>query len=127
MPAAAEAFVAERHLATLATIRADGTAHVVPVGFTWEQDSGLIRIITGGGSRKVAHIRAGGAAARGVVCQVDGRRWLTFEGGATVTADAARVAEAVRRYGQRYRPPRPNPQRVVIEIIVDRILGSIPT
>jgi PPOX class probable F420-dependent enzyme len=124
---AAEAFVIERHLATLATIRADGTAHVVPVGFTWEAEPGLIRVITGGGSRKVAHIRAGGPTARAVVCQVDGGRWLTFEGAATVTADPERVAEAVRRYGQRYREPRTNPQRVAIEIVVDRILGSIPT
>jgi PPOX class probable F420-dependent enzyme len=127
LPSAAQTFAVERHLATLATIRADGTAHVVPVGFTWEAETGLVRIITGGGSRKVAHIRAGGAAARAVVCQVDGRRWLTFEGGATVTTDPDRVADAVRRYRQRYREPRSNPQRVAIEIAVDRILGSIPT
>ncbi len=118
--------MAERHLATLTTLRADGSPHVVPVGFTWDGGAGLVRVITGGGSRKVAHIRAGGPGARVVVCQVDGRRWLSLEGCATVTADADRVAEAVRRYADRYREPRPNPARVAVEIVVERVLGSVP-
>ena len=36
-------------------------------------------------------------------------------------ADAVRDAEA--RYARRYRQPRANPARVVLEIAVDRILG----
>ena len=36
-----------------------------------------------------------------------------------------RIAEAERRYAQRYRQPRENPERVVIEIAVDRLLGSV--
>jgi hypothetical protein len=36
------------------------------------------------------------------------------------------VADAVRRYGERYRQPSTNPQRVVLEIAVDRVLGSVP-
>jgi PPOX class probable F420-dependent enzyme len=126
LPAPVREFLAERHLATLTTLRADGSPHVVPVGFTWDDTTGTVRIITGGGSRKVAHIRAGGAAARVAVCQVDGRRWLSLEGRATVTDDAARVAEAVSRYAARYRTPRPNPARVAVEVVVERILGSVP-
>ena len=38
------------------------------------------------------------------------------------TADAVRDAEL--RYAQRYRTPRPNPRRVVIEVQVERVLGS---
>jgi hypothetical protein len=34
-----------------------------------------------------------------------------------------RVAEAVRRYADRYRAPNPRDDRVAIEIQVDRILG----
>ena len=30
------AFLATRHLATLTTLRPDGSPHVVPVGFTWD-------------------------------------------------------------------------------------------
>ena len=58
------------------------------------------------------------------VCQVDGRRWLTLEGTAVVRDDPASVTEAERRYAVRYRQPRENPARVVLEISVDRILGN---
>jgi PPOX class probable F420-dependent enzyme len=126
LPPAALEFLAERHLATLTTLRADGSPHVVPVGFTWEAETGLVRIITHGRSRKAAHIRAGGPAARVVVCQVDGRRWLSLEGRAVVTAQPDRVDDAVARYRRRYRPPRPNPARVAIEVTVERVLGSVP-
>jgi F420H(2)-dependent biliverdin reductase len=116
-------FVAERHLATLTTTRPDGSPHVTPVGFTWDPAGGLVRIITFAGSRKVRHLTAAGASRRVAVCQVDGGRWLTFEGEATVTDDPARIAEAVRRYASRDRPPGPRPDRVAIEITVDRVLG----
>lgn len=119
-PAALQ-FLTERHLATLTTLRPDGTPHVVAVGFTWDDEAGLARVITDGGSRKAAHVRAG---SRAVVAQVDGPRWISMEGPATVSDDPARVADAVRRYADRYRVPRENPTRVVIEIAVDRVLGS---
>ena len=95
---------------------------MVAVGFTWDPDAGLARVITFAASRKARNLAAepGGRAA---VCQVDGARWLTLEGPATVTDDPDRVAEAVRRYAERYRPPGGAPDRVVIEIAVDRILG----
>ena len=115
------AFLTERHLATLTTLRPDGTPHVVAVGFTWDADAQLARVITNGPSRKAANVRAG--SPRAVVAQVDGPRWLALEGVPRVSDDPDRVAEAVRRYAQRYREPRPNPERVVIEIAVDRVLG----
>lgn len=118
---AAADFLTERHLATLTTYRADGSAHVVPVGFTWDAVAGLARVITSGTSQKAANVRRDG---RAVLCQVDGRRWLTLEGTARVAADPAAVAEAVERYARRYRQPRENPARVAIEISVTRALGS---
>jgi PPOX class probable F420-dependent enzyme len=114
-------FLRERHLATLTTLRPDGTPHVVAVGFTWDPEQQLVRVITNGTSRKVAHVRAG--SPRAVVAQVDRARWLSLEGVPTVSDDPARVAEAVRRYAERYRPPAENPRRVVVEIAVDRVLG----
>ena len=114
------AFLTERHLATLTTLRADGSPHVVAVGFTW--DGSMARVITNGTSRKAAHAALGG---RAVVAQVDGRRWLSLEGTIGVSSDPERVAEAVRRYVLRYRQPSVNPQRVVLEITVDRVLGSV--
>ena len=115
------AFLAERHLATLTTLRDDGSPHAVPVGFTYDAGSATARVITSGASAKARHVRAGGRVA---LCQMEGRRWLTLEGTATVRDDAAAVADAEARYAVRYRPPRPNPQRVVLEISVDRVLGN---
>jgi len=115
-------FLTERHLATLTTLRADGSPHVTPVGVTYDPTTGVARVITSGTSAKVRHVRDG--KDRVAVCQVDGRRWLTLEGTAVVRDDAAAVADAVARYAQRYRQPRENAARVVIEISVDRILGN---
>jgi hypothetical protein len=56
---------------------------------------------------------------------VDGRRWSTLEGRAVVREEPAAVADAERRYAERYRTPRPNPERVVIEIAISRVLGSV--
>jgi F420H(2)-dependent biliverdin reductase len=114
------AFLTERHLATLTTLRPDGSPHVVAVGFTFDAEAALVRIITFAPSRKARNLTPGGRAA---VCQVDGGRWLTLEGPATVTDDPVRVAEAVRRYAERYRQPGERDDRVAIEIAVDRVLG----
>ena len=116
------AFLTERHLATLTTLREDGTPHVVPVGVTYDTATRTARVITSGTSAKARHVRAG--QRRVAVCQVEGRRWLTLEGTATVRDDAASVRDAERRYAERYRRPRENPRRVVLEISVDRILGN---
>jgi len=117
-----EAFVAERHLATLTVLRPDGTPHVAPVGFTWDDATGLVRIISFAGAQKIRHL-VRRPHPRAAVCQVDGGRWLTFEGPASVTDDPARVAEAVQRYAKRYRQPGERPDRVAIEIAVDRVMG----
>ena len=115
-------FWTERHLCTLVTLRRDGTPHVVPVGVTLDVDAGLARVICTGGTQKALTAERGGIA---VVSQVDGRRWSTLEGSAVVNKDPDAVAEAVRRYAERYRQPRVNPERVVIEISVGRVLGPL--
>jgi hypothetical protein len=38
------AFLTERHLATLTTLRTDGSPHVVPVGFSYEPATRLARV-----------------------------------------------------------------------------------
>jgi PPOX class probable F420-dependent enzyme len=115
-------FLTERHLATLTTLRADGSPHVVPVGVTYDATTRTARVITSGASAKARHVRDG--QRRVAVCQVDGRRWLTLEGTAVVRDDPASVADAEARYARRYRQPRENPARVVLEISVDRMLGN---
>ncbi|CAN5784908.1 PPOX class F420-dependent oxidoreductase [soil metagenome] len=117
------AFWNERHLCTLTTLRADGSPHVVPVGATLDGETMTGRVITRAGSVKVRNVGAG--PARVAICQVDGRRWATLEGTARVTQDPAEIAEAVARYAERYRQPRPNPERVALVIDVARMLGHL--
>lgn len=114
-------FLAERHLATLTTLRPDGSPHVVAVAFTWDDEAGIVRIITGRESRKARNVAVG--ETRAVVAQVDGPRWLALEGLARLVTDAAGVSEGERRYAERYQAPRPSSDRAVIEIVVDRVLG----
>jgi F420H(2)-dependent biliverdin reductase len=116
------AFLGERHLGTLTTLRPDGSPHVVAIAFTWDDEAGLARVISFAGSRKARNLGAS-PGSRAAVCQVDGGRWLTLEGPAEVTDDPVRVAEAVRRYAERYRQPGDRVDRVAIEIRVDRVLG----
>lgn len=114
------AFLEERHLATLSTLRTDGTPHVVAIAFTFHPDEGLVRIISSDASQKVRNVERTGRAA---VCQVDGPRWLTLEGPATVRREPEAVARAVAAFEGRYRPARSNPRRVAMEITIDRVLG----
>ncbi len=119
---AALSFLRERHLATLTTLRRDGSPHVVAVGFTWDDEAGLARVITWSASQKVHNVLAS-PRNRAVVSQVDGGRWLSLEGPATVTTGPDRCRDAERRYAARYSEPKERPDRAVIEIAVDRILG----
>ncbi|MEO3874693.1 pyridoxamine 5'-phosphate oxidase family protein [Nonomuraea sp. B12E4] len=117
------AFWQERHLCTLSTARPDGPPHVVPVGATLDLAGGIARVITSGSSYKARLIGPSGAPV--ALCQVDGRRWSTLEGRAVVRAEPEQVADAEHRYATRYKPPRPNPSRVVLEIHVTRVLGNV--
>ncbi|MEN3540107.1 TIGR03618 family F420-dependent PPOX class oxidoreductase [Microbispora sp. ZYX-F-249] len=116
-----EAFLAEPAVATLTTLRPDGSPHVVAVRFTWDPRAGLARVLTVASSVKARNLAAA-SGGRAALCQVDGFRWVTLEGSATVHDDPGRVGEAARRYAGRYgtAPPDP-PGRIVIEIAVDRI------
>ncbi len=119
-----DAFWRERRLCMLASPRPDGTIHQVPVGATYDAEQQLVRVITSRSSYKARNLRAhpGRVVA---ISQVEGRWWCTVEGPATVSDDPARVDDAVRRYAERYRQPRSNPDRVVIEVSVQRILGNL--
>jgi PPOX class probable F420-dependent enzyme len=122
------AFVAERHLATLTTLRADGTPHVVPVAFTWEAGAGRARIttrVTSVKARNVERAETGGGLAWAALCQFDGRRWLTLEGSITLSRDPADIGEAVEAYAVRYRQLEFQAERIVLHLAVDRVLGTV--
>lgn len=113
-------FVRERHLASLTTLRADGSPHVVPVGFSFDPSTATVRIITFAPSVKARNAARGGRAA---VSQVEGGRWLTLEGPVRLVTDPDGVAAAVAGYSARYRQPGERDDRVAIEIAVDRVMG----
>ncbi|WP_193606597.1 pyridoxamine 5'-phosphate oxidase family protein [Nocardioides lijunqiniae] len=114
-------FWTERHLCTLTTLRPDGRPHVVPVGVALDVEQRCAWVITNDVSRKARNVAGGGVVA---ACQVDGGRWSTLEGHATVVSDPASVARACERYASRYRTPRENPTRVAIRIEVERFMSS---
>jgi F420H(2)-dependent biliverdin reductase len=118
-------FFTERHLATLVTLRPDGTPHAVPVGVTLDPVAGTAWVITFRTSTKARNVAAGGAVGvPAAVSQVDGGRWATLEGRAYLRADPDTVAAAENRYALRYRQPAPNPLRVVLELTVTRVLAG---
>jgi PPOX class probable F420-dependent enzyme len=122
------AFVTERHLATLSTVRPSGVPHVVPVAFTWDAVRGRARITTRSTSVKARRVARGGPDGEPIpaaLCQVDGRRWLTLEGTVTLSTDPADIAEAVERYADRYRVLGEQPLRVVLHVQVQRVLGTV--
>lgn len=119
-------FWRERRLCTVTTLRPDGTPHVVPMGVVIDPEHDLAWAITSGTSRKARNIAAAGEdGALIAVCCVDGRWWSTIEGRAVVLDAPATVAEAERRYAERYKVPRVNPARVAVRIDVSRVLGNV--
>ncbi|MBU6531355.1 TIGR03618 family F420-dependent PPOX class oxidoreductase [Streptomyces sp. NPDC057245] len=117
-------FWRERRICFLSTPRADGSPHLVPVGVTYDHATRTARIITSRGTAKVRNVKRAGRPVV-AVSQVEGRYWSTLEGVATVREDAEAVRDAEARYAARYRRPRANPERVVIEIEVRRFLGTV--
>ncbi|GAA2657762.1 TIGR03618 family F420-dependent PPOX class oxidoreductase [Streptomyces lunalinharesii] len=120
----ADTFWTERRICFLSTPRPDGTPHLVPVGVTYDPETRIARVISSASSKKVRNLRAAAPGTVVAVSQAEGRRWCTLEGTAAVKDDPESVADAERRYAERYKTPRPNPQRVVIEITVTRAMGT---
>ncbi len=121
------AFWRERHLCTVTTPRPDGTLHVTPMGIVLDPEHRRAWGVTSRGSVKARNIAAGGED--GVVVaigSVDARWWASAEGRAVVSDDPEVVAEAESRYAERYRQPRPNPDRVAVRVELTRLLGSVP-
>ncbi len=117
-------FLREYHLATLTTLRADLSPHVVAVGFSYDVEHRVARVITWSGSQKAINAgRMEAAGLRAAVGQVDGGRWLSLEGPVRLVTDPEGVRAGVEGYAARYRQPKERDDRVVIEIAVQRILG----
>lgn len=119
------AFWAERHLATLTTLTVAGRPHTVPVAPVLDPDRGVLRILTSRGSQKVRNVRTSTNDPWASICQVDGRRWCTVDGVIEVLSDREAVADAERYYARRFRVPRANPERVVLLITIESVMGNL--
>ena len=119
------AFLSEYHLATLTTLRADGSPHVVAVGFSYDVEAQAWHGSSRGRHRRRRSMpgRMEAAGQHAAVSQVDGGRWLRLEGPVRLVTDPDGVRAGVEGYAARYRDPAERDDRVVIEIEVDRILG----
>ena len=116
-------FLTERHLAILTLVRPDGRPHSTPIGFMWDEESEVVKIITWSGSLKTRLLEKGNLV--GSIAQVDGGRWVTFEGSCSVSADPEVCKDAVERYARRYSPPKDRgADRRVITMTVSRIMAS---
>ncbi len=116
------AFWRERHLCTVTSLRADGSPHVVPLGVVLDPEGRQAWAITTAGTQKAVNLARD---PRFAACQVERGRWASIEGTAEVLADSDSVAEAVRRYAERYKQPRENPQRVALRVSIERVVGNL--
>ncbi len=116
-------FINERHLAILTLVRPDGRPHSTPVGFMWDNESEEVKIITWSGSLKTRLLEKENLV--GSVAQVDGGRWVTFEGVCSVSSNPDVCEDAIARYAKRYSPPKDRgADRRVIVMTVSQVLAS---
>ena len=116
-------FINERHLSILTLVRPDGRPHSTPVGFMWDNESEEVNIITWSGSLKTRLLEKENLV--GSVAQVDGGRWVTFEGVCSVSSNPDGCEDAIARYAKRYSPPKDRgADRRVIVMTVSQVLAS---
>lgn len=97
-PDAVRAFLARPLIATLVTLRADGSPTAVPVWFEW--DGTVARLFTGKDSGKVTRIAADSRVALSIaVPATESEAWVTIDGTATIEpTDLDLVRRLARRY-----------------------------
>jgi PPOX class probable F420-dependent enzyme len=93
----AEGFWDERRVAILATSRADGTVHQVPVRCMRDGDRFLV--LTSSGSVKARNVRH---SPRASLAEETSARWATIEGPARVSSDPRLIARARVLYRERH-------------------------
>ena len=105
LPAEVLAFLREYHLATLTTLRPDLSPHVVAVGFSYDIDAQVARVITWAGSQKAINAaRMEAAGQRAAVGQVDGGQMVEPRGAGAVGLRSRRCS--CRGRGLRREVPR---------------------
>jgi PPOX class probable F420-dependent enzyme len=125
-----EQFLAEVHVGVLSVAEPGGRGPLtVPIWYGY-QPGGLVSVVTGSGSRKVAAIRAAGRVS---MCAQDGRppyKYVTVEGPAVIeAADLAERLAIARRYlgtegGDAFIASNPDIDDAVIRMTPERWLTA---
>ena len=100
IPESLDRFWNERRVAILATLRADGTVHQVPVRCMRDGDRFLV--LSDSRSVKVRNV---GQSQRASIAEETSRRWATVEGVAHISTDPDLIAYARSLYRARHHAP----------------------
>ena len=116
VPAHLDDFWSPPRLATLGTVRPDGSPHLVPVKAM--RDGGRFLVLTRPATVKVRNVVVTGRAS---LAEHTSTLWATVEGPARVCEDAALLAYARAAYERRY--GRPDTWGTCVLVVdVDRVL-----
>ena len=118
---AQEAFLKEGHLATVATVRPDGSPHLTPV---WvDSDGERVVFNTAEGRAKPRYIRRNAVVGVQVVDTNDPYRWISVTGPAEIVEDGARehINELSHRYTGRDFSFSDGEKRLIVRIEPERV------
>lgn len=129
-PPEIDAYLAGPHVAHFASIRPDGTPHISPVWYQW--DDGKVTVVSGDAAVKTRNVRCNPEVALSVATDEWPYQYVILEGSATVRTD--NLKDAVRAIFSRYEGAERGEQDaneltagdqklVAIEINVRRILS----
>lgn len=116
LTAAVRAFLAEPRYGVLATIGASGTPHLTAIWYELEEDSVLMNTAAG----RVKHHNLQ-RDRRASICIVDGERYVTLSGLATLIDDQAVAQADDLRLARRYDGPEQAAERAPAIALQQRI------
>ena len=111
----------ESNLATVATIRRDGSAQLTPVWIDWDGENVVFN--TAEGRAKPRNIRRNPVVSVQVVDRNDEYRWVSVTGSAEIEEDGAveHIHELSRRYRGRDYDLTPGQQRLIVRVKPERV------
>jgi PPOX class probable F420-dependent enzyme len=110
-----------KNLATVATIRRDGSPHLTPVWIDWDGQDVLFN--TAEGRAKPRHIRSNPVVGVEVIDGHDPYRWVSVTGPAEIVEEGAveHIQELSRRYTGRDFNLRADQKRLIVRVKPERV------
>jgi len=111
----------EANLATVATLRRDGSAQLTPVWIDWDGENVVFN--TAEGRAKPRNIRRNPLVSIQVVDREDEYRWVSITGHAQISEEGAveHIHELSRRYRGRDYDLMPGQQRLIVRVRPERV------